>query len=209
MVDPSTLRTTEVDFVEDEHPREEHGKFTSKGGGAAKKTKKTPSKSKVKGTQSKNFKKAMDKIAPEVERRFDDDTEYDRNRRALVQNLDGYPQHSSQLRGVGVKIKSPILKSHLSDVYPDAKWSVRTEYYSGGSSMTAGWKGGGGYPYGADEIIHVYSDRGATDSMVDYFDTDNYASLYDMGLASLDKAWQRAKHAILHHNVPSMKASNQ
>ena len=134
----------------------------------------------MKGIQSKNFKKAIDKVMPEVERRFNDNDDYDRKRRELIQNLDGYPQHSSQLRSVGVKIKAPILRAHLSDVYPDAKWSVRTEYYSGGSSISAGWKGGGGYPYGADSIRQIYSDRGATDSMVDYFDTDNYVDLYDL-----------------------------
>jgi len=158
----------EADFKEEEHPREESGKFTSGGGGAT--------KQKEKPKLSKNFNKAKDKILKHMGEPKDT---YDRNKYNMVKNLDGYPQHSSQLRSVGVRYKAPIMKAHLQDVYPESKWSVRTEYYSGGSSINAGWTGGGPYPYGASSIKELYSDSGATDLMTDYFDVDNYVDLYD------------------------------
>jgi len=158
----------EADFKEDEHPREESGKFTSGGGGGT--------KQKEKPKPTKNLNKAKDKILKNMGEPKDD---YDRNKYNMVKNLDGYPQHSSQLRSVGVRHKVPIMKSHLQDTYPESKWSVRTEYFSMGSSIRAAWTGGGPYPYGADSIRQLYSDSGATDIQVDYFDVDNYVDLYD------------------------------
>jgi len=158
----------EADFKEDEHPREDSGKFTSGGGGAT--------KQKDKPKPTKNLNKVKDKILKHMGEPKDD---YDRNKYNMVKNLDGYPQHSSQLRSVGVRYKAPIMKAHLQDVYPESKWSVKTQYYSGGSSINAGWAGGGPYPYGASSIKELYSDSGATDLQTDYFDVDNYVDLYD------------------------------
>lgn len=105
---------------------------------------------------------------------------YERKEYNQINNLDGYPTHSSQLRGISVKHKSPIMKAHLNDAFPNNKWSVRSEYYSGGSAIQAYWKGEGSYPYGAsDQIAALYSNSGSTNSQVDYFDVDNYVSLFD------------------------------
>ena len=156
------------EFKEDEHPRDSDGKFGS-GGGSKQTTKEKPKLSKA-------FNKAKAKGLANLGEPKDD---YSRKQYNLVNNLDGYPQHSSQLRSVGVSVKAPIMKAHLADSYPDGNWSVRVQYYAGGSSINAGWKGGGTYPYGAEQIASIYHDSGATDSMTDYFDADNYVHLND------------------------------
>ena len=91
-----------------------------------------------------------------------------------VANLDGYPQNSSQLRNVPTGVKGVIMKSHLKDSYDGANFSVRKDGYN---SLNVSWTGGdGGYPYGAQGITELYSDRGSTNIQVDYFDVDNYVS---------------------------------
>ncbi len=157
---PTQIMGTE-DFKEEEHPREEGGKFTSKGGVGAKAK---PTKQKT----SKGFDKAKTralKIMGEPK------SDWDRKEYNSVKNLDGYPTHSSQLRGVKAGAKASIMKAHLHDAYDEAKFSVRKRDYN---SIDAGWKGGGAYPYGAGKLVDVYSNRGQTNSQVDYFDTDTY-----------------------------------
>lgn len=171
---PHIFKATEVvgyeEFREEDHPRD-GGKFTTKGGGAT--------KQKEKPKPNKNFNKAKDKILKHMgEPKTGDSWETDKYNK--IKNLDGYPQHSSQLKNIGVKYKAPIMKAHLNDTYPDNKWSVRTEYFSMGSSLNGHWTGGGQYPYGAnEEVAQMYTDSGATNMMVDYSDVDNYVSLYD------------------------------
>lgn len=160
----------EEEFKEDEHPREEGGKFTSGGGTTKQKEKPKP---------TKNLNKVKDKILKHMGEPKSDDS-WETNKYNKIKNLDGYPQHSSQLKNVGVKYKAPIMKAHLNDTYPNNKWSVRTEYFSMGSAINGHWTGGGEYPYGAnEEVAQMYTDSGATNMMVDYSDTDNYVSLYD------------------------------
>ena len=89
-----------------------------------------------------------------------------------VANLDGYPQNTSQLRGVPVGVKGVIMKSQLTDSYDGANFSVRKDGYN---SLNVSWTGGdGGYPYGAQKIADLYSDNGSTNIQFDYFDVDNY-----------------------------------
>jgi len=89
-----------------------------------------------------------------------------------VANLDGYPQNTSQLRGVPSGVKGVIMKSQLTDSYDGSNFSVRKDGYNG---LNVGWTGGdGGYPYGAQNIANLYSDKGSTNSMVDYYDVDTY-----------------------------------
>jgi len=163
LLDRETSEEAE-DFKEEEHPREEGGKFTSKGGGVGKKAE-APKPSKTK--PSKIFNKAKDRALRIIGEPKDD---YDRKRYNAVKNLDGYPQHSSQLRDVPAGAKASIMKSHLADTY-GGKWSARKKDYN---SIDAGWKGGSAYPYGAGKLVDVYSNSGSTNSQVDYFDTDTY-----------------------------------
>ena len=95
-----------------------------------------------------------------------------------VANLDGYPQNPSQLRGVPAGVKGVIMKSQLTDSYDGATFSVKKRSYD---SLNVGWTGGdGGYPYGAQKIADLYSDKGSTNLMVDYYDIDTYVgSVYD------------------------------
>ncbi len=166
----------EEEFKEDEHPREDSGKFTSGGGGAKTQTKDKPKSD----TKSKKlFDKAKTRAMKGM-KRPDKDDNYGMKQWNQVNNLDGFPTHSSQLRGAGVSIKAPIMKAHLQSVYPDNNWSVKTEYFSMGSAIRAGWKGGGKYPYGASKNIgQLYSNHGASNMQVDYSDTDNYVDLHD------------------------------
>lgn len=163
------------DFHEQDHPRADDGKFTSKGGGVA--TGKTKSKTQ-KGKTSKTLDTIKSKILADMGQPKTDDN-YATKRYNQIKNLDGFPQDSSQLRGVGVRYKAPIMKAHLVNTYPDSKWSVKTKYYSGGSEINASWMGGGGYPYGANKIKELYTNSGSTDIQVDYFDVDNYVDLRD------------------------------
>lgn len=105
--------------------------------------------------------------------------DYVRDEYNQINNLDGYPTDSSQLRDVDTTRKAQIMRVHLSESFPNNTWSVRTKYYSGNSSITAYWKGDGLYPYGATAIGSLYSDAGATDTQSDYFDIDNYVHVYD------------------------------
>ncbi len=163
----------EEEFKEDEHPREDSGKFTSGGGGGAK------SQTKDKPKLSKNFNKAKSKVLKAFGTPKGGDS-WQTDQYNKLNNLDGYPQHSSQLKNLGVKYKAPIMKAHLNDTYPDNKWSVRVEYFSMGSAINGHWIGGGGYPYGSNEkVAQMYTDSGASNMMVDYSDVDNYVSLYD------------------------------
>lgn len=151
------------DFKEEDHPRADDGKFTSGGGSAT--------KQKGKPKTSVNLEKTKGKVLKAM---GEPSRDWDREQYNKIKNLDGYPTHPSQLKNVSVKYKAPIMKSHLADTYPDSTWSVRSQYYSGGSSLHVSWKGGGAYPYGAGKVTKVYSDSGGTNSMVDYFDYDNY-----------------------------------
>ena len=176
---PYVYKATEAvsyeEFKEDEHPREDSGKFTSGGSGATKQKEKPKGDAKSK----KSFDKAKARAMKGMTKPEADDT-YQLNKYNAINNLDGFPTHSSQLRGAGVSVKAPLMKAHLQSVYPDNKWSVRTEYFSMGSAIDGHWKGGGKYPYGASsEIAELYSNRGASNMQVDYSDTDNYVNLYD------------------------------
>ncbi len=162
-----------TDFKEEEHPRDEDGKFTSKGSGGSSQTTEKPKEGKTNPKEKKNFDNAVTRALKSL---GEPKSDYDRKSHNKINNLDGFPQDSSQLRGVGVKQKAPILKAHLSTIYPDNKFSVRIEYYSGGSSINVSITGGDAYPYGADKIGDLYKDSGSTNSMVDYFDYDNAVS---------------------------------
>lgn len=95
-----------------------------------------------------------------------------------ILKLDGYPTDSRQLRGVDTAAKAKLLKAQLEDEFPDSKWSVQIERYSGGSSIKAKFLDGK-YPYGAEKIGDLYSNSGDTDIQSDYFDVDNYVSVFD------------------------------
>jgi hypothetical protein len=154
------------EFKEEDHPRDQGGQFTSGGGSQ---TEKPKSKSqKVKTTK-------LDKIKDKLLSKLDSGSDY----YIKVNNLDGYPQNSNQLRNVPVGIKGTILKSQLQDSYDGAKFSVRKDGYN---SMNVSWTGGeGGYPYGSQSIADLYSDSGSTNTMVDYFDYDNYVGQVNDG----------------------------
>ena len=154
------------EFKEEDHPRDQGGQFTSGGGSQ---TEKPKSKSqKVKTTK-------LDKIKDKLLSKLDSGSDY----YIKVNSLDGYPQNSNQLRNVPVGIKGTILKSQLQDSYDGAKFSVRKDGYN---SMNVSWTGGeGGYPYGSQSIADLYSDSGSTNTMVDYFDYDNYVGQVNDG----------------------------
>lgn len=52
------------------------------------------------------------------------------------------PQKASDLKQVGVVEKGKILKKELGYSFPDQKFSVTTDKYTGGSSITVSWEDG-------------------------------------------------------------------
>ncbi len=151
------------EFREEDHPRADDGKFTSKGSGGSSGGTKQVEKPKP----SKYFNKAKDRALKIIGEPKD---EYDRKKYNAVKNLDGYPTHSSQLRGIGAGAKAAIMKAHLTDTYGGI-FGARKDGYR---EVVPMWKGGSAYPYGAGQLVKVYSDHGASNMMVDYSDTDTY-----------------------------------
>lgn len=127
----------------------------------------------------KNQKK-FDTIKSKILQDMGDPTEgYYQKKKDIVTSLKGFPTNGGDIEGLGVRYKAPIMKLHLQEKHPNSKWSVRTEYFSGGSAINAHYLGGE-YPYGASEIGSIYSQTGAGyDPQTDYFPIDNYVSVYD------------------------------
>jgi len=124
--------------------------------------------------------KTKAKILSEMGTPNNDWNDWTTKRYNSVKELKNFPTDSSQLRNLGVDHKAKILRLHLKHAFPETKFSVRIEYYSGGSAIRCHWKGGGKYPYGAYAISKIYSDSGKTDIQSDYFDVDNYVDMYDI-----------------------------
>lgn len=92
-----------------------------------------------------------------------------------VQTLKNFPRVPIDLEGVDVVYKAKILKKELKEKFPGVEFNVRTDKYSGGSSIDVRWVDGPGTAK-VDEIVNKYScDRGS-DPMTDYFNRDNYAN---------------------------------
>jgi hypothetical protein len=85
-----------------------------------------------------------------------------------------FPQTSLDLKNVDVAIKSKILKAELKTKFPKIPFNVRTSRYSGGSSINVGWTDGVA-PSKVRPIVEKYSYDKGSDSMIDYFNVDNYA----------------------------------
>ena len=61
--------------------------------------------------------------------------------------------------------------------YPNNTFSIKSERYSGGSSITVSYKGDKIEVSELREFERIYSDAGNTDSQADYFDYDNYVHI--------------------------------
>lgn len=95
-----------------------------------------------------------------------------------IQKLKGlgtFPRTNEDLKDVDVAIKSKILKAELKTKFPKVPFEVRTQRYSGGSSINVHWTDAVA-PKVVEPIVKKYSHPGRTDSMTDYYDYDNFAS---------------------------------
>lgn len=91
-----------------------------------------------------------------------------------LNEMKGYPENSSDIRNMDVRVKAKLLKAQLQDAFPKSKWSVRTEFFSMGSAIDAILKEGQVNEEQASAIGKLYADSGNSDPMTDYFDNDNY-----------------------------------
>ena len=99
---------------------------------------------------------------------------WDKDQMEKVTALTDYPTNSIQLRDVDTVAKAKLLKAQLQEKFPDRKFSVLTDNYSGGSSIDAEYIGEPIPKADLDKIAQLYSDSGKTDLQTDYFDYDNY-----------------------------------
>ena len=103
--------------------------------------------------------------------------EYDQKHKAQIESLQNFPESSQQIRGLDVKYKAIFLKAQFNEQFPENKISVRIERFSGGSAISARWTGPVIKHSETRKLEELYSDRGATDSSIDYFDHDNYCDI--------------------------------
>ncbi len=192
--------TEAADFHEEDHPREEHGKFTSTGGGTAKKG--TPAKPKggkrvepTKGELKKSFDKAKKKsvtyLTKDIKREKTADktnvekgwvsqySGFSEKDMTKLNALKGFPENSNDIEGLSTTVKGYLMKEELSTRFPGSKWSARASHFSGGSSIDTQWKGGGTYPYGSSEIGRKYHHDYGSDPQTDYFHVDDWVHVYD------------------------------
>jgi hypothetical protein len=92
-----------------------------------------------------------------------------------LKGLGMFPRTNEDLKDVDVAIKSKILKAELKTKFPKVPFEVRTQRYSGGSSINVHWTDAVA-PKKVRPIVDKYAHPGKTDSMTDYFDYDNYVS---------------------------------
>ena len=61
--------------------------------------------------------------------------------RSKIAGLEGYfPSVAEALKGVDVKYKAKIMRAELRSIFPDQKFSVRINRFSGGSSIHVTWE---------------------------------------------------------------------
>lgn len=94
-----------------------------------------------------------------------------------LESLNDYPTVYTDLRYIDVVSKSKLLKAYLSEIYPDHIFTVKTERYSGGSSINVKYTGKKLNSKELRQIENIYQDSGKTDSQSDYFDYDNYCDI--------------------------------
>ena len=105
------------------------------------------------------------------------DSEWYQDQVIKVESLESFPTPKTDLRYVDVAAKAKLLKAHLQSKYPENKFSVKIERYSGGSSINASYKGEKIDSQELREMEWCYSDAGKTDSQSDYYDYDNYVNI--------------------------------
>jgi hypothetical protein len=86
-----------------------------------------------------------------------------------------FPRSPEDLERVDVAIKSKILKAELKQKFPNVPFEVRTQRYSGGSSINVHWKDAVAVEK-VNPIVKKYSKDLGSDSQSDYYNVDNYAS---------------------------------
>lgn len=93
----------------------------------------------------------------------------------FLKQLGTFPRTPTDLKNVDVAIKSKILKAELKTKFPKIPFEVRTQRYSGGSSINVHWKDAVA-PKVVEPIVKKYSTDLGSVPMEDYYSVDNYAS---------------------------------
>lgn len=91
-----------------------------------------------------------------------------------LKKLDRYPSNPFEIKNLGTKFKAKILKDELKNLFPKTKFRVKSDHYSGGSSINVFWEDGASSKK-VQPVIKKYQTDLGSDPMTDYFNYDNYA----------------------------------
>lgn len=100
---------------------------------------------------------------------------------STIADLKGkFPSGAEQLKGVDVRYKAKILKAELKSIFPDQRFSVRINRFSGGSAIHVGWEESPMLPEDEEQyhlIIEKYCyEYPDSNALMDYCHVDNFAS---------------------------------
>lgn len=106
-----------------------------------------------------------------------------------VKALKTYPIDSGQLVKVGIVPKAKILKSHLREFFPNTHFSVKCDFYSGGTTIEI-FILDGETPEGIESITSIYMDKGSNKNQPEY---DNVVETNDMRKKVKSHATEKTK----------------
>lgn len=112
------------------------------------------------------------------------DTTLLKNQLLKLKALKDYPKDQQELRGILIVSKAKILKGHLSVAFPNTKFSVRCDFYSGGKTIQV-YILAGKTPVDINKVTELYMEKSNND-MADVVEYDRYVEVIDKRNAELN-----------------------